>query len=487
MNLLPQFVRLVLLLGTVWADRPQDIIEESQCQLDKNSDKNLSKLDCFLRTLQSPIGPDGSEVTQVSILNLRCSDNFFLESTLKTDHFGRLSKLDKLSIEYCKLRHLPPGSFQGLTSLTELSINSHNADWGLQSVLMDLDKDTFAKLDKLSALDLSSNNLWSLPPGSLCHLDKLEILNMSRNHLLDVVDLGLNFIDGCQLGQVRQIDLSYNHISSLRSGDLRQASGLEVLNLEGNRLAILSEDAMVSMNSLKELNLANNQLAAIPPELFQSKGLDSLETLKLENNSLSMLTSGLFKGLRGLQMLNLSHNSISSHNMDSSTFQGLDKLKVLDLSFNKMTLMKDNLFVTMKSLQALDLSQNQLHTVNAGALNGLFDLKMLSLSHNIIASLDESSFNGGLKTLTSLSLDHNKVRYVPQELLKPVGSTLEDLSFNSNELIEVPKTLAFLPKLRTLDLGENQINGLKSGDFQALVTLYGLRLAGNSIKVSNIN
>ena len=56
---------------------------------------------------------------------------------------------------------------------------------------MDMDKESFAGLHNLKSLDLSHNNVWSLPLDSLCSLPKLKILNMSKNHLLDMTDLGL--------------------------------------------------------------------------------------------------------------------------------------------------------------------------------------------------------------------------------------------------------------------------------------------------------
>ena len=119
----------------------------------------------FLRTLQSPIGPKGSDVTVVQRLQLRCADHFFLESSMSSDHFGQLPQLEELRIQYCKLRHLPPAAFAGLTNLKTLEIHSHNDDWS--SVLMDVTKDTFQKLVNLRHLNLAFNNLWSLPSGKL--------------------------------------------------------------------------------------------------------------------------------------------------------------------------------------------------------------------------------------------------------------------------------------------------------------------------------
>ena len=101
---------------------------------------------------------------------------------MSSDHFGQLPKLEELRIQYCKLRHLPPAAFAGLTNLKNLEIHSHNDDWA--SVLMDVHKDTFQKLVNLRHLNLAFNNLWSLPPGSLCDMINLQRLNLSHNHLL---------------------------------------------------------------------------------------------------------------------------------------------------------------------------------------------------------------------------------------------------------------------------------------------------------------
>jgi Leucine-rich repeat (LRR) protein len=448
-----------------------DVVEESQCGLDRDGES----LHCFLRTLQSPIGPDGSDVNRVQRLRLKCADNFFLESKLKTDHFGHLSQLEELHIKFCKLRHLPAAAFSGLTNLKKLVIQSHNADWS--SILMELDKDTFQKMSNLRMLDMSFNNLWSLPGGSLCDMTSMKKINLSHNHLLDVVDVGLSYVEGCQLPEVRVVDLSHNHISSLQKGDLRQVSGsLEILDLHANRLNILADDALHSMTSLLELNLADNQLAAVPPTLFSSSGM-TIKTLHLQNNSLTLLTPELFVGLGQLVMLNLSHNAIFSQHLTIDTFKGLASLSVLDLSFNRLTQLEANIFSRLISLQALDVSHNQIHMVNGLGLAST--LTMISMSHNVINSIAENTFKG-LKDMTSLSLDHNKIRYVPDSLLGSLIN-LEDLSFNGNDLAEVPLTLQHLSNLRTLDLGENAITELKPHDFNSLTKLYGLRLAGNKL------
>ena len=56
----------------------------------------------------------------VKDLKIQCSDVFFFESQLRSDHFGSLHNLENLQINYCKLRSLPPRTFVGLRSLKHL-------------------------------------------------------------------------------------------------------------------------------------------------------------------------------------------------------------------------------------------------------------------------------------------------------------------------------------------------------------------------------
>ena len=313
------------------------------------------ELKCFVRTLQTDINQaeaGGSEVmNSLEQLKIICSDAFFYESILRPGHFSELKQLTDLSLDYCKIRHMPTRAFSGLSNLKSLKINSHNSEWS--SILMDMDKDVFADLNNLIDLDLTSNSIWSLPLQTFCSMPRLKSLNMSQNHLLDITDLGLGLHDeaqpdlqDCAKNNLEELDLSRNFISSLRQGDLHQtAASLKKLHLGNNRLTYLSDDAFAGMTNLQVLNMADNQLAALPPTVFNlSGGGGELQELHLQNNSLTLVTQELFHGLNNLVLLNLSHNAIASHLLTSDTFGGLTNLRILDLSHNRYVIFVIHMF-----------------------------------------------------------------------------------------------------------------------------------------------
>ena len=111
--------------------------------------RNLTLTVCLHRTLDYKRNltlEHQSELGRANALHLACSDVFFFESNLRSDHFGSLLQLETLSIEYCKIRTLPPRSFVGLSSLQHLSIETFNSEWS--AILLDIDYEAFVGLSK---------------------------------------------------------------------------------------------------------------------------------------------------------------------------------------------------------------------------------------------------------------------------------------------------------------------------------------------------
>lgn len=451
-----------------------------QCFSDVNDHQVLK---CRLRGLtteESPTIHNNDLANQAKVLQIKCSDVFFTESHLKSGHFGRLPQLEQLIVEHCKTRHLPKNAFSGLQNLRQLSFRSHNDQ---VSVVMELHSHAFRHLQYLESLDLSDNNLWSLPDGLLCQMHQLHQVNFSSNHLTAVSQLGLS---KCQ-SHLKVVQLSHNYISTLNKDDLLDsASSIEELNLSNNRLNILGEDALHDFTSLQKLDLSNNQLAALPPTLFDSESNVTIPIshLYLQNNSLTLLPGKVFSGLSKLVVLNLSSNAIASDLLSSDTFYGLEtSLKQLDLSHNQLKKIESTLFERLSSLEVLYLQDNHLTSIAPDSFLRLNSLEKLILSNNQLDTLDANVFRGLKPNLKSLALDHNQLKGLPDNIFSDLSLQLEDLSLDNNQLAKVPKSISALTQLRTLDMGENNLSALRAGDFNELNQLYGLRLAGNQIQI----
>ena len=81
---------------------------------------NQHELNCFVRTLQSDME---MVLHSVKALKVECSDQFYYESTLRSQHFGVLPELRQLQLDYCKIRQIPNEAFKGLGSLEHLAIH----------------------------------------------------------------------------------------------------------------------------------------------------------------------------------------------------------------------------------------------------------------------------------------------------------------------------------------------------------------------------
>ncbi|MGF1933939.1 MAG: COR domain-containing protein [Nostoc sp. ChiQUE02] len=151
------------------------------------------------------------------------------------------------------------------------------------------------QLTQLTELDLRNNQLSSLPP-EICQLTSLKLLSLYNNQLSS---LPLEF---GQLSQLTKLYLHNNQISRLPS-EFSQLTNMEVLSLNDNQLSSLPLE-ICQLTSLKVLSLYNNQLSSLPLEICQ---LSNLTKLSLLNNQLSSLPLEISQ-LSNLTRLSLDNN-----------------------------------------------------------------------------------------------------------------------------------------------------------------------------------
>ncbi|XP_044738100.1 toll-like receptor Tollo [Chrysoperla carnea] len=435
---------------------------------------------CRLRTINSELENTNFSVIQPQHtvrLRLECSDALFFQSSLSAGSFRPLVELRELSIEYCKIGNLSDGAFKGLRELRNLTVRTHNTDWS--AMTLEISPNAFTdELGLLERLDLGENNMWSLPEGVLCPLRSLEVLNLTRNRIREISSFkfALNPSERCG-ANLRLLDLSRNNIDSLPSAMLSGLTRLQKLYLQGNGLSNLADRALEGLTSLNILKLSDNRLVSLPPELFTDTR--DIKEMYLQNNSINVLAPGLFGELTQLLVLDLSKNELTAEWINSATFSGLLRLVVLDLSYNRISKLEAAVFRDLYSLQILRLNDNFIETIPENTFASLYNLHTLILSNNRLTIIESSTFNG-LYVLTLLSIDNNHIKTIQMDALKNCTS-LQDLHLNGNELLEVPQVLSEVPMLKTLDLGENHITSIANATFQNMQHLFGLRLTENNI------
>lgn len=145
----------------------------------------MATVDCYLhRSLdyrRNLTVQHRSELDHAALLSLACSDVFFFESSLRSDHFGSLPGLRELRLHFCKLRSLPPRSFVGLSGLQELEVSSHSGAWA--AITLDLDYEAFVGLERVRTVRLQDNSIEQLPPRLLCPLAALQTLGRLSKQL----------------------------------------------------------------------------------------------------------------------------------------------------------------------------------------------------------------------------------------------------------------------------------------------------------------
>jgi Leucine-rich repeat (LRR) protein len=171
----------------------------------------------------------------------------------------------------------------------------------------------------------------------------------------------------------------------------------------------------------------NSAVSDLPPNSF--RGL-KISNLQISNAGLASVSPDAFRGLEDtLQGLNLADNQLAE--VPVETLRTLRLLGSLDLSNNRIQYVPNNAFVTLR-LNTVKLSDNNI-TLADGAFNGL-------------------------------------------------EQSLKNLNLKGCQLKAVPRSLGSLAGLAFLDLAQNAIRNLGSGELSNLASITALNLERNVIQ-----
>ncbi|XP_030068510.1 toll-like receptor 13 [Microcaecilia unicolor] len=475
--------------------------------------KNPNSYMCVQRFLQKVDSAVSDLPSDVLYLNV--SHNNITQLTRGS--FRHLQELVLLRLDFNNLEMIYDGAFENLTSLRTLNISSNTianlsqgAFRGLGNLsllllqnnkLLQIQEGTFHLLESLATLDLSFNLLGNFNDvvHSLSSLKNLRILNLCGNRLsslehvaefprslsnLSLCNNNLSVIDSRPdlFGDVRYLDLSYNHIetSTLVKVNLRNVTYLLLANNLGLDIFMVLQSRIINPHNIDYSGLGLNNKHKLS-QLCEGLMGKTVQTLSLHNNSIRTLEKDTFTRCPGIKTLDLSRNVlrridclvfvkkrhdlevlIVEHNLlnrlvsCSRVSLKFKRLRYISLKFNRILTVADAAFSYAPQLQELNLSINSIANLNRSALKHLQKLQILRLDNNLITDLCKESFED-LTSLQILILRNNRVSVI----------------FN--------QTFYKLEHLYILDLGGNIIKHLNKSSFEGLRNLSKLYLDGNQI------
>ncbi|KAK2087491.1 Podocan-like protein 1 [Saguinus oedipus] len=379
---------------------------------------------------------------------------------------------------------LPPDAFRGSEAITTLSLSNNRLSYLPPSLPPSLER-----------LHLQNNLISKVPRGALSRQTQLRELYLQHNQL---TDSGLDATTFSKLHSLEYLDLSHNQLTTVPAGLPRT---LAILHLGRNRIRQVEAARLHWGRGLRYLLLQHNQLGSSGLPAGALRPLRGLHTLHLYGNGLDRVPPALPRRLRalvlphnrvaalgprdlaatpGLAELNLAYNCLASARVHRRAFRRLRTLRSLDLAGNQLTRLPMGLPTRLRTLR---LQRNQLRMLEPEPLARLDQLRDLNLAHNRlrVGDIGPGTWHE-LQALQVLDLSHNELSFVPPDL----PEALEELHLEGNRISHVgPEAFLSTPCLRALFLRANRLH-MTSISAEAFLGLPNLRVvdtAGNPEQV----
>lgn len=381
--------------------------------------KTLDFEDNFLQFIET----DGFDVSlSKSLESLNLADNLLTQINKTT--FSNLKRLSYLYLQVNQINKIEPYSFAMMNqSLLEINLSFNKLGYIKNSY--------FYNLIKLTRLDLSYNQISAIEPGSFKLTNQLRTLNIRHNCIYKIDDYLL-----------------------------RSLSLLEQFYADNNLITRLQSSIFSGISKLEALNLSNNQIERIENNVFRN--LTRLKTLDLSYNRLSILDNSFitFKDLSALKFLNLSHNLLSELSMNH-LYDSQFSLQSLSLDSNQLRSLSLTGIRYFSNLNIIDLSGNA-HFVSASQLMGIltkscyscyYELTLRSMSPEFIKNFIRYLIETNIRSISKLDLSYNDLADLIDYI--PFSSSLDRLFLRNINIQTLPFSLKDLSKLYELDLSDN--------------------------------
>ncbi|XP_064487538.1 uncharacterized protein LOC135399730 [Ornithodoros turicata] len=379
-------------------------------------------------------------------------------------------------------------------------------------MLESLDDEAFVGTGPMQSLDMSNNNLTTIP-GALRALNGLQELKLSHNRIKAINDelahlaptlkelwLNNNLIERIDKDPLRNFselpkveDLSNNHLrsseplllkglQSLVERDVghdairhvgptfRKLPALRILKLSGNNITSVEGLTLTSSPAQRQLWLDDNPIANITVFSY-----NALLTISVRNCSVSHVSQYAFAYSTELRYLYLSRNNISF--IPGTAFHEESKLILMRASENSITTLEGT-FNATRLINTLVLWGNKIRDIS-NAFTTLELLVILNLSRNRIESIADMTFETN-RNLKILYLNENRIEWLGKDAFRGLHD-LEVLLLNGNRLTTLNGSLSHMPRLQSVHLENNQLTRIGERDFVSVPHLRNISAKNNSI------
>ncbi|KAA8540997.1 hypothetical protein F0562_024865 [Nyssa sinensis] len=353
----------------------------------------------------------------------------------------------------------------------------------------------FSALTALTHLNLSKNSICGEIPADLGRCQNLKFLNLSHN----MIDGGLHLTG---LNNLEVLDLSLNRIrGEIRSTFREICNSLIVVNISANNFTSEIGDGFSECRNLQFLDLSTNNFSG---DIWSWPGLVRLREFSVsENNFNGVIPPSILSENCSLQLLDLSENNFTGAvpkeisnckdlvniNLSGNNFTGpipaeigsISGVEALFLGNNRFSREIPQSLLSLSNLTFLDLSNNSF----GGDIQKIFgrfnQVKFLVLHGNSYTGGMSSSGILNLSNISRLDLSFNKFSGpLPVEISQM--NSLKFLMLAYNQFTgNIPPEYGNLRGIQALDLSFNKLNGSIPSSFGNLTSLLWLMLANNSL------
>jgi len=180
----------------------------------------------------------------------------------------------------------------------------------------------------------------------------LKLISFSGNRLLRLLYFPRDVFT--KFPQLNDFSSQNCQLRFLKNGDFQNAGNLKNLNLDSNELTSLNASTFKGAEKLEWLSVSSNFIDTINKDAFQ--GLSKLQMLVLSQNKLRQLPRETFYSLVDLREVLLNGNEFDT--MPAGLFDRNSQMMRIWLQNNKLNVIDPQLFAPLKNLVFINLQDN---------------------------------------------------------------------------------------------------------------------------------